>query len=260
MVDRKFAANLGTLFTHLPIERRFEAAASAGFAAVELGDPYVLPASRYRRLLASAGVHQVLINSPVGPPGSGGALGWGCLPAHVAEFRDSVDRALEYAAELDCPTVHVRSGLVPPGADRAVPLGQFAENVHWALDRAAPGGIVLTVEALNPDDVPHYLFATCEQVTALVATIGRPGIGVQVDAYHCHRVGDDAALVVSELAGLIAHVQVADAPGRAEPGTGEIDFSRFFAALDETGYRGWIGCEYHPLGSPDEGLAWRDTY
>jgi len=121
-------------------------------------------------------------------------------------------------------------------------------------------GVVLTVEALNPNDVPRYLFATCEQVAAVVAMIGRPGIGVQLDVYHCHQVGDDVASVVSELKDVIAHVQIADAPGRAEPGTGEVDFTRFFASLDENGYQGWIGCEYYPLGSPEEGLAWRTRY
>lgn len=260
MVERKLAANLGTLFTHLPIERRFDAAASAGFTAVELGDPYVLPAVRYQQLLASAGVRQVLINSPAGPPGSRAAQGWGCLPAHVTEFRESMNRALEYAAELDCPAIHVRSGLVPPGAARTAALDQFMENVLWALDRAVTSGVVLTVEALNPNDVPRYLFATCEQVAAVVAMIGRPGIGVQLDVYHCHQVGDDVASVVSELKDVIAHVQIADAPGRAEPGTGEVDFTRFFASLDENGYQGWIGCEYYPLGSPEEGLAWRTRY
>jgi hydroxypyruvate isomerase len=257
---RKLAANIGMLFTEFPLERRFEAAAAAGFAAIECGNPYVLRAGRYRQLLESAGLRQVLVNSPAGPPGSPAELGWGCLPEHVPEFRASVERALEYAVALDCPLVHLRSGLLPSGMSAPAGGDLFVHNARWAAERASSAGVRLTIEAFNPHDSPGYLIATQEQAAAIVTTVGTERTGVQVDVYHCHRVGCDAAAVLAELRGVVAHVQIADAPGRAEPGTGDVDFKRVFATLDEIDYQGWIGCEYHPRRSTVEGMAWREKF
>lgn len=255
---RKFAANIGMLFTELPLERRFEAAAAAGFAAVEFGDPYLLRAGRYRQLLDSAGLRQILINSPGGRPGSPAALGWGCLPDHVPEFRASVERALEYAAALDCPLVHLRSGILPSGMSRSAGVDLFTHNARWAAERASSAGVRLTIEAFNPHDAPGYLIATQDQAATVVTSVGTVHTGVQFDVYHCHQVGGDASAVLAELRDVIAHVQIADAPGRAEPGTGDVDFQKVFATIDEIDYQGWIGCEYHPCRGTAEGLAWRE--
>ena len=248
------------LFTDVALERRFEAAAAAGFTAIECGDPYVLRADRYRQLLDAAGLRQILINSPAGPPGSPAALGWGCLPGRGREFRAGVDRALTYAVALGRPLVHLRSGLLPPGMARPDGLDHFISNARWAADRASSADVRLTIEALNPKDYPGYLIATQEDAAAVVTGIcGGERVGVQVDVYHCHEAAGDAVATLRRLRDGVAHVQIADSPGRAEPGTGEIDFPGVFATLDDIDYRGWVGCEYHPRRSTVDGLVWRES-
>jgi hydroxypyruvate isomerase len=137
----------------------------------------------------------------------------------------------------------------------------FMHNIRWAAERASSAGVHLTIEAFNPHDSPGYLIATQEQAAAIVTSAGTERTGVQVDVYHCHQGGGgDAAAILAELRDVIAHVQVADAPGRAEPGTGDVDFKKVFATLDEINYQGWIGCEYHLRRGTAEGLAWRVSF
>lgn len=257
MTTLRFAANIGTLFTEYPLEARFAAAAAAGFTAVEHGDPYALPAARYRRLLDGAGLHQVLINSPVGPPDSPGAMGWGCLPDRVDAFRASVDRALEYAVALDCPLVHLRSGVAPSSRDEG--LVRFMANACWAAERAARAEVRLTVEAINPHDAAGYLVDTQELAAAVVAAVGPEHIGLQFDIYHCHMGQGDITTRLRALHELVAHVQIADAPNRSEPGTGEIRFEHLFDLLTNLGYAGWVGCEYYPSTTTERSLSWRDA-
>lgn len=171
-----------------------------------------------------------------------------------------MDRALEHAVALDCPLVQVRSGLLPPGTSRPAAVDLFVHNSCWAAERASRAGVRLTIEPLNPHDCPGYLIATHEQAAAIVTSVGTEQTGLQVDVYHCHQAGADGAAILTEFRDLVAHVQIADAPGRAEPGTGGIDFRKIFATLDQINYRGWIGCEYHPRRGTAEGLAWRENF
>ncbi|GAB2780951.1 hydroxypyruvate isomerase family protein [Amycolatopsis magusensis] len=254
----RFAANIGWLFTEVPIERRFEAAAAAGFTAVEHAQPYSMPLSRWRALLDAAGLRLVLVNTPVGEPGSPAATGWGCLPEQAGQFRVSVERALDYAVALDRPLVQLRAGVLPPGVSRDAALTCFIANAHWAAERAAEAGVRLTVEALNPRDAPGYLIDTQELAAAVVAAVGHRHLGVQFDVYHCQVAQGDLTTRLTALREVIAHVQIADAPGRAEPGSGEIRFQHVLSTLGELGYEGWIGCEYRPAAGTVAGLGWRE--
>ena len=258
MSGLRFAANLGWLFTEHPFERRFDAAAAAGFTTVELANPYELPAARLRTLLDQAGLRQILINSPVGPLGSPYSAGWGCLPDRVREFRDSVEHALEYAAVLGCPLVHLRAGTRPPDLPRADGLARLTANVAWAAERAGTAGPRLTLEAINQRDSPRYLVDSQELAAAIASAAGPERVGVQFDVYHCQVAQGDLTTRLDALSGSIAHVQIADAPSRAEPGTGEINWSHVLGRLEELGYGGWVGCEYRPAGTTVGGLGWLD--
>lgn len=245
------------LFGELPLERRFDAAASAGFAAVEHGNPYLLPAHRIAQLVRDAGLELVLINTPPGPEGTTAAMGWGCLPGTASQFRASVERAVEYAVELGRPFVHVRAGLVPDAMRRGNAFEIFVDRMLWAAERAAEADVRLTVEAFNPVDVPGYLLNAEERAAAVVREVGSDRIGLQLDVFHCHRSGRSSASALQLQRDVVVHVQVADVPGRGEPGTGTIDFAAVWSALDDIRYGGWIGCEYAPRGGTVEGLGWR---
>jgi hydroxypyruvate isomerase len=252
----RFCANLGWLFTELSLERRFAAAAKAGFTAVEHASPYTLSADRWRALLDDAGLEQALINMPAGPDGAG----WGCLPDRVDEFRSSVERALEYAVVLGCPLVQLRAGLRPPDLPADTALARFTANVVWAAQRAAAAGVRLTLEAVNERDLPGYFLTTQEAAAAIAQAAGPEHVGVQFDIYHCQIAQGDITTRLEALFPLIAHVQVADAPSRTEPGTGEISWAYIFQRLARLDYSGWIGCEYRPENGTADGLGWLEAF
>lgn len=255
----RFCANIGFLFPDLPFLDRFAAAAKAGFAAVEYAAPYEYPAAELRARLTDNGLAQVLINSPAGNRAAG-ERGFACLPGRQADFRDGVAQALDYAAALDCKLVHVMAGAPPQGVARDTALALYAVNLAWAAERAASAGIRLVIEPLNPNDAPGYLLSTQEQGAAIVEAIGRDRVGLQFDIYHCQTAQGGVAARLETLLPVIGHIQLADVPGRHEPGTGEIAWDYLFRRIDELGYAGWIGCEYAPLGDTAAGLAWRRRY
>jgi hydroxypyruvate isomerase len=255
----RFCANLGFLFPELPFLDRFAAASRAGFAGVEFASPYEYPAAELRWRLSDNGLTQVLINSPAGHRAAG-ERGFACLPGRETQFRDSVGRALDYAAALDCRLVHVMAGVPPADLPYETALALYAVNLAWAAERAVAAGIRLVIEPLNPRDAPGYLLHTQEQGAAIVAAIGRDRLGLQFDLYHCQTAQGDVTTRLAALMPVIDHMQLADVPGRHEPGTGEIGWEHVFRRIEELGYAGWIGCEYAPLGDTVEGLAWRRRY
>jgi hydroxypyruvate isomerase len=255
----RFCANLGFLFPELPFLDRFAAAARAGFTGVEFASPYEYPVSELRSRLRDAGLVQVLINTPPGNRAAG-ERGFACLPGREAAFRDGIAQALDYAAGLDCRLVHAMAGVPPAALPYETALALYAVNLAWAAERAAAIGVKLVIEPLNPRDAPGYLLRTQEQGAAIVAAIGRERLGLQFDIYHCQTAQGDVATRLAALMPVIAHMQLADVPGRHEPGTGEIGWEYLFRRIDELGYSGWIGCEYAPLGDTAEGLAWRRRY
>jgi hydroxypyruvate isomerase len=255
----RLCANLSMMFNEVPFLDRFEQAAKAGFDAVEFLFPYDHPAAEIRKRLDGNGLKQVLFN---GPPGdwSAGERGIACLPGRVQEFRDSIRRALDYAAALDCRLLHVMAGLAPAGTSLVTLHAIYAANLAWAAEQTAAAGVLAVIEPINQRDIPGYLLKTQEEGGALVEAIGRDRLGLQFDIYHCQIAQGDLTRRMEALMPLIAHMQLADVPKRNEPGTGEINWAFVFRRIDELGYRGWIGCEYRPAGNTLEGLAWRQHY
>jgi hydroxypyruvate isomerase len=255
----RLCANLGFLFGEVPFLDRFDAAARAGFKGVEFASPYEYPAAELRARLKDAGLSLVLINSPAGNRAAG-ERGFACLPGRVDTFRDGVSQALDYAVALDCKLIHVMAGVPPADLAPDTAAALYAANLAWAGERGLSAGVKLVIEPLNPRDAPGYFLRTQEQGAAIVAALGHNRIGLQFDIYHCQTAQGDVTTRLAKLLPVVDHMQLADVPGRHEPGTGEIGWEYVFRRIDELGYSGWIGCEYAPIGDTVEGLAWRRKY
>jgi hydroxypyruvate isomerase len=256
----KLCANLKWLFTEIPFLQRFDAAAKAGFSAVEYASPYEYPASELRSRLNACGLRQVLFNTPAGDSAGGGGSGLACAPGRQAEFRDGLRRALEYASALDCGLVHVMAGIQPADTSYDAAAAIYATNLWWAAEQAKGSGVKLVLESINQCDVPGFFLRTQEQGAAVIEAIGPDRIGLQFDIYHCQVAQGDVTRRMERLLPVIAHMQLADVPGRNEPGTGEIAWDYVFKRIDELDYHGWVGCEYRPLGETGPGLQWRKRY
>ncbi|HZX28087.1 MAG TPA: hydroxypyruvate isomerase [Telluria sp.] len=254
----RLAANLSLLFPEQPFLDRFARARAAGFDAVEFQFPYAFPAAEIADAARAAQVAIVLHNLPPGD-WARGERGLACDPARQGDFARSVDLALAYAQTLGVPRLHCMAGLPPPGADREAVRRTYVANLRHAAKQAAGAGIALLIEPLNQFDVPGYFLATPAQAAAIIADVGAPNLKLQCDLYHWQRIQGELAATVRALFPLIGHVQIADNPGRHEPGTGEINYPFLLDLLDELGYDGWVGCEYVPRGDTLAGLAWRDS-
>ncbi len=255
----RIAANLSMMFNEAPFLDRFDAAAKAGFKAVEFLFPYDHPAAEVRARLDGAGLQLVLFNMPPGD-WAAGERGIACLPGRQAEFRAGVERALEYAAALGCGMAHCMAGLVPAALSPVTAAATYAVNLAWAAERAKAAGVLLVIEPINHRDMPGYHLNTMAQGAALVEAIGRDRLGLQFDIYHCQVSEGDVTKRMAALMPVIAHMQIADVPDRHEPGSGEIGWDYMFAQIDALGYQGWLGCEYRPAADTVAGLAWRQRY
>jgi hydroxypyruvate isomerase len=261
----KFAANLSFLFTELPFAERFTRAAAAGFNGVEYLFPYDWPAGEVAGWLATAGVEQVLFNLPPGD-WAAGERGLACLPGRRGEFAESVEQALAYALQLDCRRLHCMAGLSPKGTScGARPAGvaeaeleaTYIANLRHAADRLASIGVTVTIEPINSRiDMPGYWLDDIGKALRLLAAIDRDNVKLQFDLYHAQIIQGDLARTLEANIERIAHIQIADNPGRHEPGTGEIHYPYLFELLDRLGYTGWVGCEYKPLTTTEAGLGW----
>ncbi|TDK45644.1 2-oxo-tetronate isomerase [Antarcticimicrobium luteum] len=251
----RFAANLSMMFPESPFTDRFACAARDGFEAVEFLFPYEWPAAKLADRLSEHGLTQALFNLP---PGNWewGDRGLACRPERGVEFRESVDLALEYARALDCPRLHVMAGLVADRDDREALHTTYIENLRLAADRAAAQGATVLVEPLNPHDMPGYFLASVPHALDVIAEVGRPNLKLQADIYHMQRIQGELASTLADHIDVIGHVQIADTPGRHEPGTGEINYPFLFATLDQLGYDGWVGCEYLPSGGAGSASGW----
>lgn len=251
----KFAANLSMMFTEVPFVDRFEAAAQAGFAGVEYLFPYDFAASDLARRLKANGLTQALHNLPAGD-WAGGERGIAVLPERTGEFRDGVARAVDYAGALGCAQVNCLAGIAPEDADAGRLHDTFVENVSFAAEALERAGIRLLIEPVNTRDVPGFWLSRTAQAVAILDEVGSPNLFLQHDLYHMQVMEGDLARTLEANLPRIRHVQVADNPGRHEPGTGEIAFPFLFDRLDALGYDGWVGCEYKPLTTTAEGLGW----
>jgi hydroxypyruvate isomerase len=263
----QFAANLSLLFTELPLLERFAAARAAGFAAVEIQFPYELAAAQIRAELDRHGLQLVLHNLPAGN-WAAGERGIACDPARVAEFRAGVAQALDYARTLGCPRLNCLAGIVSPAKSSAVSpavsAGQaqatLLDNLRFAAQQLQPHGITLLLEAINTHDIPGFFVHGSAQALALIDQCGQPNLSLQYDVYHMTRMGEDVAATLAQQLGRIGHIQIADVPGRGEPGSGTIDFPALFAQLRLLRYGGWIGCEYIPQAGTLASLGWRTAF
>lgn len=251
----RFAANLTMLFTELPFLERFEAAAKAGFRAVEFLFPYEFAAEEIAARLKGNGLELVLHNLPAGD-WAAGERGIGCLPARVAEFREGVGRAIEYATALECPKINCLAGIRPADVTAEAARGTLVENLGFAAERLGAAGIELLLEPVNSRDVRGFFVDRSALALGIIDEVGAGNLKLQYDIYHAQVLeGDLAATIERELA-RIGHLQLADNPGRHEPGTGEINFPYLFQRIDALGYAGWIGCEYKPVTTTEAGLGW----
>jgi hydroxypyruvate isomerase len=254
-----FAANLTFLWTELPFLDRFDAAHEAGFSHVEYMFPYEHGALEVRARLDAAKVEQVLFNLPAGD-WAAGDRGIASDPSRVVEFRDGVERALTYAEALDVEQLNCLAGLQLDGVEPAVQWTTLVDNVRHAARRLGASGRRLLVEPVNTFDVPGFLLPRTDDALRLIDEVQEPGVQLQFDAYHVQRMEGDPTRRLEPLLDRVGHVQVADHPGRHQPGTGEIDFAALFGLLDGAGYRGVVGLEYIPTPDTAGSLSWLERY
>ena len=251
----RFAANLTMLFNEAPFLDRFERAAKAGFDAVEFLFPYAHPAAEIKSRLDANGLKLVLHNLPAGD-WDAGERGIACLPDRVDEFRDGVAKAIEYAKALGAPQVNCLAGKIPMGASDATLRQTFVANLRYAAAELKKVGIKLLIEPINTYDIAGFYLSRTEQAIAIIEEVGSSNLFVQYDIYHAQRMEGELAATIAKHLARIGHVQLADNPGRNEPGTGEINYPFLFAHLDRIGYAGHIGCEYKPAAGTEAGLSW----
>lgn len=265
----RFAANLSLMYTELPFLARFAAAARDGFQAVEYLFPYAYPAEELAELLDKHGLQQVLFNAPPGGRNlqemaqawDAGMRGTLFLNGQEDSFRNGVWEALRYAQVLQCPRIHVMSGLIPNGAARYALRSRVLSNLRWAAQAAADVGVDIMIEPINHRDMPGYYLQTQDQAHSLAQTVAAPNLKVQMDLYHCQITEGDVASKLRQYlpTGRVGHIQIAGVPERHEPDVGELNYRYLFSVIDALGYSGWVGCEYRPRQDTSQGLAWMAT-
>jgi hydroxypyruvate isomerase len=251
----KISANLTILFNEVAFLDRFAAARKAGFRGVEYVSPYEFyPGDIADRLKANR-LQQVLFNLPVGD-WAAGERGIAIFPERKIEFRDGVAKAISYAKALGCGQVNCLAGITPTGANSSVLNQTFIENLRYAAGELGRAGIRLLIEPINTRDMPGFFLNTSAQAVDIIRSVASPNLFLQYDVYHMHIMEGDLCQTIARNFALIKHVQIADAPGRHEPGTGEIDFDGVLKQLQQLGYDGWIGAEYKPKQETVTGLGW----
>ena len=251
----KFAANLTMLFNEVPFLDRFERAARAGFTAVEFLFPYAWTPAEIEARLDAHGLQLVLHNLPAGD-WDAGERGIACHPDRVAEFRAGVDRAIAYATALGVPQLNCLAGKAPAGVDAAVLRRTLVDNLRFAAAALQRAGLKLLIEPINTYDIPGFYLNRTAQALSIMDEVGSDNLFLQYDIYHMQRTEGELAATMQKQLARIAHLQLADNPGRNEPGTGEINYRFLFQHIDAIGYTGWIGCEYKPKTTTTAGLGW----
>ena len=255
----KLAANLSMLFNEVDFFDRFSAAREAGFKGVEYLFPYDFNKKDLVDALQSNNLTQVLHNLP---PGNwdAGERGIAIMPDRVEEFREGVKQAIEYATALGCKQVNCLAGLAPEAADEEALKATFISNLSYAAKKLGENNIRLLIEPINTMDMPGFYLSTTAQALDILKAVGSDNLAIQYDIYHMQIMEGDLARTIQNNLSSIEHLQLADNPGRNEPGTGEINYPFLFSFLDKIGYKGWIGCEYKPAATTIEGLGWLEPY
>ena len=251
----RFAANLTMLFNEVPFLERFERAARAGFTAVEFLFPYGFAAEEIKSRLDANGLYLVLHNLPAGD-WDAGERGIACLPDRIDEFRDGVHSAINYATALGVPQLNCLAGKVPLGADDKSLRKTLVDNLRYAAAELKKARLKLLIEPINTYDIPGFYLSRTAQALSILDEVGADNAFVQYDIYHAQRMEGEIAATIEKHLPRIGHIQLADNPGRHEPGTGELNWPFLFTHIDRLGYRGHIGCEYKPAQSTEQGLGW----
>jgi hydroxypyruvate isomerase len=255
----RLAANLSMLFTEVGFLDRFAAARRAGFAGVEYLFPYGCDRLQIRALLDEHRLTQVLYNLPAGN-WEAGERGIACHPDRTAEFAEGVDKAIDYARTLGCGQVNCLAGIPPPGVDAAEARATFVANLRLAARQLKSARITLLIEPINTRDIPGFFLQRTTSALDIIAEVGSDNLLLQYDVYHMQIMEGDLAATIEKNLKQIAHIQLADNPGRHEPGTGEINYDFLLGFIDRIGYSGWIGCEYKPATTTEDGLRWMTPY
>ena len=255
----KLAANLTMLYNEVDFLDRFDAAAKSGFTGVEYLFPYAYPKEQLAERLQRNRLVQVLHNLPAGDWAKG-ERGIACHPDRVGEFEDGVAKAIDYARTLGCAQVNCLSGIAPSGVDPAKVHATFVSNLRFAAEMLGAAGIKLLIEPINTFDIPGFFLSRSRQALDVMRDVGSSNLYLQYDIYHMQRMEGELANTIKGRLPQIAHLQLADNPGRNEPGTGEINYRFLLGFIDSNGYDGWIGCEYKPKASTIDGLQWRGAH
>jgi hydroxypyruvate isomerase len=251
----KLCANLSLLYTELDFMDRFAAAAKSGFKGIEYLFPYAYPKDQLAEALARNKLVQVLHNMPAGD-WTKGDRGMACQPGREGEFQDGVGKAIEYATALGCKQVNCLAGLAPQGVAPEKLRATFVANLKFAAEKTKAAGIRLVTEPVNNRDVPGFYLNRSQQALEIMDEVGSDNLWLQYDIYHMQIMEGNLARTIEANLARINHMQLADNPGRHEPGTGEINYPFLFGWIDRIGYPGWIGCEYNPQAGTVPGLGW----
>ncbi len=255
----KFAANLTFLFNELHFMERFAAAAHAGFKAVEYMAPYPYAAHELKAALQANGLVQALFNLPAGD-WDNGERGIACIPGREAEFRAGVARAIAYAQALDCKKINCLSGKLPADVSRDAARAALIGNLTYAAAVLKREDVMLVMEPINSFDIPGYFVNRTAEALDILDAVGSDNLFIQYDIYHAQRMEGELGNTLKNHLSRIGHIQIADTPGRHEPGTGEINYAWLLRHIDAIGYDGWIGCEYKPATTTVDGLDWMQAY
>ena len=254
----KFSANLTMMFSEVDFPSRFERAAKAGFKGVEYLFPYGWRKEQLADELGKHRLKQVLHNLPAGD-WQAGERGIACLPGREGEFQDGVGLALDYAKALKCDRLNCLVGKKPQGKSEKVSQ-TLVNNLQFAATALEKENIRLLIEPLNNQDIPGFCLVHTQDALQLFKEVNVPNLWLQYDIYHMQIMEGNLTKTILSNLSQIVHLQIADNPGRHEPGTGEINFTNLFRFIDEAGYDGWIGCEYNPAGKTEDGLQWVKPY
>ena len=255
----KFAANLTMMFNEVDFLDRFEAAAKAGFRGVAYLFPYAYDKNQLADKLKTFKLNHVLHNLPAGDWGAGDR-GNACQPARVGEFQDGVGKAIEYATALGCKQVNCLAGIAPTGVAPDMLRKTFVDNLRFAAGKLKAAGIKLLIEPINTFDIPGFYLSRTAQALEIMNDVGSDNLSLQCDVSHMQGMEGELAASLKKNLARIRHIQIADNPGRNEPGTGEINYPFVFRHDDQIGYDGWIGCEYKPAATTVAGLGWAAAY
>jgi 2-dehydrotetronate isomerase len=250
----RFSANLGFLWPQLDLVARIEAAAAAGFSAIELHWPYDIPASRVRTACQRLDLTLLGLNTAIGDA-SRGEFGLGAVPGRETEFQAQVDQSIAYCLESGATSIHTMAGVVTD-EQRTAARTALLSNLDLASTKAAKHGLTLLLEPLNPRDKPGYFYSRADEGVSVIEELGAANVKLMFDVYHVGVTEGDVLKKLERFMPAIGHIQIAAVPSRAEPDEGEIAYDRILTAIDALGYQGWIGCEYKPRADTDAGLAW----